>query len=128
MKVFQLFAAVLLMPLAALAEDRPGPEGAWVVSDSKCPFALEVAKGQITRTTGTLIYSTKVKLVEAGEGWLLDEQLEKSNEGLSCKGEKGSVVTGHLKKKAYIEVKGDTLYYFRSKGEPLAHSFVRRGA
>jgi hypothetical protein len=126
MKVFQLLLAVLLMPLAALAEGRPGPEGAWVISDS-CPFALEVTKGQITRTTGTLIYTTKVKLVETGEGWLLDEQLEKSSDGLSCKGEKSSVVTGHLKKQAYIEVKGDTLYYFHSKGGPLAHSFVRRG-
>jgi hypothetical protein len=126
MKVLHLFAVALLMPLAALSEGSSNPEGSWVVPGSKCPFTFELTNGQIKRTTGTLIYSTKVKLIEAGEGWLLDEQLDKSNDGLSCKGQNASVVARHLKKQAYIEVKGDTLYYFRGKGEELAHSFVRR--
>jgi hypothetical protein len=127
MKALQLCIAGLLVPMAAFAGSAPSPEGSWAVPGLECPFALELTAGHITRTTGTLIYSTKVTLVQNGEGWLLDEQLDKSNDGVSCKGEKAAVVTDHLKQKAYIEVNGDTLYYFRSKGEPLAHSFVRRG-
>jgi len=126
MKALVLCVAGFLSPLAALAESPPGPEGSWVLPGSQCPFALEVANGHVTRTTGTLVYSTKATLEPSGEGWLLDEQLEKANDGKSCRGQKASVVVGHLKNRAYIEVKGDTLYYFHGKEKPLAHSFVRR--
>jgi hypothetical protein len=127
MKVLWPCLIALVVPVVALAEGAPAPEGAWALPGSSCPFTLDLANGHVTRTTGTLTYSTKVTFVPSGEGWLLKEQLEKHNDGLSCKGEKAEVVLTHLKGVAYIEVKGETLYYFHSKGKPLAHSLVRRG-
>ena len=128
MKQIGLCVAGLLTSAAALAGDSAVPLGTWVLPGSSCPFALEISQGHVTRTTGTLTYSTKATFVPSGDGWLLDETLEKANNGLSCKGEKESAVVGHLKDKAYIEVRGDTLYYFLKKGQPVAHAFIRRAS
>ncbi|MEK6806168.1 MAG: hypothetical protein AABY95_05915 [Pseudomonadota bacterium] len=126
MNVFRLAAIALLLSLAASAEGIVSPVGSWALLTAKCPMTFELtSEGRLTRTTGTLSYTTKTKLVPNGDGWLLEERLEQHNDGVSCKGDAGDIVVQHLKNKAYIELKDGKLRYSLIKGRGPVHTFVR---
>lgn len=127
MNIFRLAAiALLLSSFEASAEDAANPVGSWNLPAAKCPMTFVLtSEGRLTRTTGTLNYTTQTKLVPDGDGWLLEERLEQHNDGVSCKGDTGNVVAQHLKNKAYIELKDGKLRYSLVKGRGPVHTFVR---
>lgn len=135
-QVCNLAAAVLIgwMPAAAQSQEDASLSGAWVLSaESQARFAepcrnmrFEITDGSyVTRTTGALVYTTSVRLIAAGRGFLLDETLEQHNGGKACSGAPASEVLQHLEAQAYIEIGGDTLRYYRHQGDPAYIAFVR---
>ncbi len=122
--------ATLLFPFSALAEPASAPSpGVWALLDgSACQMTFEItADHHIVRTTGTLSYTTTVAFTSEARGWVLHEQLEKDNGGVSCRGQGAPQVTEHLETDAYIELLGDTLFYYPSKSGGRHLEFERSG-
>ena len=127
----QLLLTTILFPFLALAESASDPSpGVWTLPPgSVCEMTFQITTDhRIIRTTGTLSYTTTAVFVSEGRGWVLNEQLEEDNGGVSCRGQNASQVTQHLEKGAYIELLGDTLFYYLSRSDGRHLEFKRSSA
>jgi hypothetical protein len=85
----------------------------------ECRVSFEVVDGdRVIRTTGELVYSTKVVFDPKGRGWELTEVLEQHNGQPNCFGKPADEVVAHLNKPAYVELQRGVLKYYRSASDP----------
>lgn len=116
--------AIAAVGAANVVAEKPEDllQGLWIFEASgsaamasRCRMSLQfVGHGRAIRTTGDLVYSTKVVFTPRSRGWILQEELEGHNGLMSCRGEPAEEVVKHLEQRAYVEIEGSTLNYFRT--------------
>lgn len=121
--VFTVFCAATVFAIESQAPKRLA--GLWISDPlsitstaQECRVSFEVVDGdRVIRTTGELVYSTKVVFNPKGRGWELTEVLEQHNGQPNCFGKPADEVVAHLNKPAYVELQRGVLKYYRSASD-----------
>jgi hypothetical protein len=105
---------------------RIAPEWAgWFAPECREMEMKFTEKGTLIRTTGKLVYESKVELTNEGFRVKLNEKLLSHNSENACAGVNAEKIVQHLNHSAYITVSGDRLFYYRNKNKESLIVFSR---
>lgn len=105
---------------------RIAPEWAgWFAPECREMEMKFTENGTLIRTTGKLVYESKVELTNEGFRVKLNEKLLSHNSENACAGVSAEKIVQHLNHSAYITVSGDRLFYYRNKNKESLIIFSR---
>lgn len=109
-----------------LGKWRIAPEWAgWFAPECRDMEIEFAADGRIVRTTGELVYTTKVIYTPQEHRVRLDETFLGHNEKPACSGKPAEDLMKHLKKSSYITLADDRLLYYRNENRDSLIIFMK---
>lgn len=122
----QLTFAKEVEDTAYIGKWRIAPEWAgWFAPECRALEMQFTEKGTLIRTTGRLVYESKVELSDEGFRVKLNEELISHNSEKTCAGKSAEKIVQHLNHSAYFTVSGDRLFYYRNKKKESLIVFSR---
>ena len=133
--VLLFFIVIMFSSPAIFADDkntshlgkwRVAPEWTgWFAPECRGMEIEFTADGRIIRTTGELVYTTKVIYTPQEHRVRLDETFLDHNEKPACSGKPAEDLMKHLKKNSYITLASDRLLYYRNENKNSLIIFMK---